>query len=126
MGDQLVEQPAENRPLTFLVTKWYGYIFSSFFLLYGGVNIVLGFLDRDYTNTPKSLVFLIVGIILITTCIAFRDRKVWGWYGLVGVNGMVVIGSLIGYSEGLNLLYLVLSLICLLLLFTPRTKAEIF
>ena len=126
MGDQLVEQPVENRPLTFLVTKWYGYIFSSFFLLYGGVNIVLGFLDRDYTDTPKSLVFLIVGIILITTCVAFRDRKVWGWYGLVGVNGLVVIWSLIGYSEGLNLLYLVLSLICLLLLFAPRTKAEIF
>ena len=126
MEDQLVEQPVENRPLTFLVTKWYGYIFSSFFLLYGGVNIVLGFLDRDYTDTPKSLVFLIVGIILITTCVAFRDRKVWGWYGLVGVNGLVVIWSLIGYSEGLNLLYLVLSRICLLLLFAPRTKAEIF
>ncbi len=63
MERQEVDEAIDQRPTTFVLVKWYGYVFSLFFLLYGGVNIILGVLDRDYTQTPKSLVFLIIGII---------------------------------------------------------------
>jgi len=126
MDEQLVQQLPPGRPLTFVVAKWYSYIFALTFLLFGGVNIILGILDRDYTRTPESLVFLMVGVVLITICIGFRDRKPWGWYGLIAVNGLVVLGALIGYSDTFNLVFLILSLVCLGLLFAPRTKAEIF
>lgn len=129
MDDRAVDQNVpklQKPPLTFLLAKWYGYVFSMFFLLYGGVNLILGILDRDTSATPKSIVFLILGIILTTVCVGYRDRRVWGWYGLVGVNGLVVIGALIGYSEALNFIYLILSAACLGLLFAPRTKAQIF
>ena len=123
MEDQFVDEAIDRRPASFILVKWYGYVFSLFFLLYGGVNIILGVLDRDYSQTPTSLVFLIVGIILMTICIAFRDRKPWGWYGMVVVNGVVAIWCLFGYSEPLNLIFLVASAGCLSLLFTPQVRS---
>ncbi len=127
MEEQSTDERSEGRlPWTYLLAKWYGYVFAAFFLLYGGVNIVLGILDRDYSNTPQSLVFLVVGVVLVTICVAYRDLKAWGWYGLVTVNGLVVIWALVGYSELLNLVYLLLSVAALGLLFARRTKARIF
>ena len=126
MERQEVDEAIDRRPTTFVLVKWYGYVISLSVLLYGGVNIILGVLDRDYTQTPKSLVFLIIGVILMSVCVAFRDRKPWGWYGLVGVNGLIVILCLIGYREPLNLVCLASSLGCLFLLFTPQIKAETF
>ena len=126
MEDQRVEQPVRSQPWPFLLVKWYNYIFAMFFLLYGGVNIILGVLDRDYSVVPPSLAFLILGIVLMTICVVDRDRKSWGWYGLVGLNGLVALWCLIGYAETLNLVFLLLSLSCLALLLMPQTKAEIF
>lgn len=125
MEQSALEPSQESRPLTFTVAKWYSYIFSMFFLLYGGVNIILGILDRDYSELGTWLIFLIIGIILTTICVGFRDGRSWGWYGLIAVNGLVVAASAIGYSEPLNLVFLALSLGCLGLLLAPATKAEI-
>ena len=124
MEDQFTDEVIDRGSVGFLLVKWYGYIFSLSFLLYGGVNIILGVLDRDHSQTPTSLIFLIVGITLMTICVAYRDRKPWGWYGMVVVNGLVAIWCLFGYSEPLNLIFLVSSLGCLSLLFTPRIRAE--
>lgn len=123
---QEVDEFEETRPWSFLATKWYGYVFAAFFVLYGGVKIILGFLDRDYSDASSSVLFLIIGVILAGIAIGFRDGKRWGWYGLVAVNGLVVLLAVIGYSQALNFVYLVLSLAALGMLFMRQTKAEIF
>jgi len=124
MEEQYGNEAIDRRPVGFLAVKWYGYLFSTSFLLYGGVNIILGVLDRDHSQTPASLVFLILGVILMAISIAFRDSKPWGWYGMVAVNVLITILCLVGYGELLNLIFLVASLGCLSLLFTPRIRAE--
>ncbi len=124
MEEQFTDEATERPPAGFLILKWWGYIFSASFLLYGGVNIILGVLDRNHSQTPTSLVFLCLGIMLISISIAFRERRRWGWYGMVVVHGLVVIWSLIGYSEGLNFIFLVASLACLGLLFTNQIRPE--
>jgi hypothetical protein len=116
----------EKRPLTFNLSKWYAYIFSLTFLLYGGVKIILGVLDRDYSDMAQPIIFLLVGIVLINICFAFRDSKPWGWYGLVGVNGLAALLALFGLNNTLNLVVLALALLALAALFAPRTKAEVF
>jgi hypothetical protein len=118
-------EPEETTPWTFSAVKWYGYVISACFLLYGGVNIILGVLDRDYTKTPDSLLFLVIGVVLVSICIAYRDRKQWGWYGLLAVNGLIVVRAAIGFSEPLNLVFLFLSILAIGLLVSPKTKAEI-
>ena len=52
------------------------------------------------------------------------DGRRWGWYGMVAVNCLIVILSLVGYSHSLNFLFLAVSAGCLALLFSPRIKAE--
>ena len=124
MEEQFEDEVVDRRPGGFVAVKWYGYVFSTFFLLYGGVNIILGVLDRDYGQTPTSLVFLIVGIILMSVVVGYRDGRQWGWYGMVAVNGLIAILCLIGYGESLNFIFLAGSLGCLALLFTPRIRSE--
>jgi len=119
-------QEPQTRPLTFLLAKWYGYIFSAMFVLYGGVKIILGILDRDYSDFSQSVIFLLAGVLMATICIAFRDLKHWGWYGLIVINGLVVLAALFGLGETLNLVLLVLSGATLAALFAPTTKSQIF
>jgi hypothetical protein len=126
MDETQVTDSEPRQAWMFLATKWYGYLLSLCFLLYGGVKIILGVLDRDYSDISSSVLFLILGIILITICMGYRDRRRWGWYGLIGVNAIVVVLAAIGYSQALNLIYLVLSGAALAMLFAPKTKAEIF
>ncbi|MCP4685177.1 MAG: hypothetical protein GY867_06970 [bacterium] len=119
-------QESLTRPITFLLAKWYGYVFSAMFILYGGVKIILGVLDRDYSDMSQSVIFLIAGAIMITVSFAFRDLKRWGWYGLVALNGIVVLLVLFSLGETLNLVFLVLSGAVLGALFAPPTKTQIF
>jgi len=119
-------QEEPRRPITFLLAKWYGYVFAAMFVLYGGVKIILGVLDRDYTDFSQSLMFLIAGAIMAAICMAFRDLKRWGWYGLVVLNGLVVLSVLFALGNTLNLVFMFLSLGILAALFAPPTKAQIF
>lgn len=115
-----------KRPVTFLVAKWYGYAFAAMFVLYGGVKIILGVLDRDYTDFSQSFMFLVVGGILVAICMAFRELKSWGWYGLVVLNSLVVLAVLFNLGNALNIVFLLLSVGTLAALFAPTTKAQIF
>ncbi len=112
--------------MTFTVAKWYGYIFSIMFILYGGVKILLGFLDRNYEGVSTPFVFLLAGIVMITLCFAYRDNRPWGWYGLVVLNGLVVVLALFGLREAMNIVFLVLSLGALGALLSPSTTRAFF
>jgi len=126
MDEHAAETAPERAPWTYLVAKWYGYVFALVFLLYGGVSIILGILDRDYTNLSQYLIFLIVGIVLITICVGFRDRRPWGWYGLIVMHGLIILLALVHPGNLYNWLLIVLSAGSLGLLFVPVTRQEIF
>ncbi len=119
----------QNLSMTFLLSKWWGYIFSIFYLLYGGVSIVLSLMDSNVKADPETMMqsfaFLAIGAILISVVFAFRDLKSWGWFGLIGIN----IISILSLSTRLNdLASLILAIVCLVavvLLFLPSTKNEL-
>jgi hypothetical protein len=115
-----------KRPLSFIIAKWYGYVFAATYTLYGGVSLILGFMDHTYEDTGKSLVFLILGLVLLTVVWAYRDLKAWGWYGMVVINGLAVLGFLFNLSDTAGLSVLVLSAGALILLFLPTTRDCIF
>lgn len=116
----------EKTPLTSAIAKWYGYIFAGFFLIYGGAKIILGVLDRNYDETSMSIIFLLIGIVLISVAFAYRDNKPWGWYGLVCINVLVIILSLFGLQHTESYVLIVLSLGGLGALFAPATKQCFF
>jgi len=83
-------------------------------------------LDRQLDDVNQSIIFLLLGAALITITFAFRDRKTWGWYGLIGINCLVILGTAFNLGEFLNIVPLVLSLLSLVALFMPQTKEVIF
>ena len=122
----MADEDKVHRPWTFVVPKWYGYILGLMFALYGGVKIVLGALDHTYEGVGQLGIFLLLGIFIMGLAFGFRDTRRWGWYGLVTVNGLVVLISLWGLRNPYNVLFLILSVASLGLLFMPGTKTEVF
>jgi len=125
MEEQSNDSDSGRLPLTFLLAKWYGYTLALIFLLYGGVSIVLGVLDRDYSRTGQFLIFLGIGIVLVTLVVGFRDRRMWGWYGQIGVHALVMILTLFNAGNPYNWLLFVLSAGTVGLLFAPPTRAAL-
>jgi len=124
------DMPSESssrpkRSPAFVAVKWYSLALALMFLAYGGLKIVLGALDRDYSAFPRATIFLLVGLVLSAVCVAYRDGKHWGWYGLVVLNGIVLLLALIGITNVYNLPFLILSAAALALLFSRPLKAEI-
>ena len=115
-------EKSKQGPLSFRIAGWYGMLFSVCFLLYGGVKIVLGILDRNYTDMGTPIVFTIVGLILIAIAIAYRDSRKWGWYGLIAVNGLVVIAAVVAYSHYIDVIILLLSASALVFLLARPTR----
>ena len=125
MNDHNAEQsavPVDNRPITVALVGGYAFVFAAFFLLYGGVKVVLSFLDHSYDDLAQPIIFLVMGLILLSPAIAFRELKQWGYWGLVGINAIVVILAAIGYQQYENLVVLVFSGAALYMLFAPATK----
>lgn len=113
----------KGRPFTFAISSVYGFIFALFFLIYGGVKVILSFMDHNYDMLRDPILFTIIGGILITFAMAFRDLKNWGWYGLIVINSLVILISLFGITRPENIALLILSGISLYGLFAPATKA---
>ena len=111
-----------NQPLTYKIGLWYGFILSGMFLLYGGVQIVLSFLDRNYSSIGQLIFYTIVGLILITFALAYKELKQWGWYGLIAINGLVVVLGLIGFQKYENIILLVISVGVIISLLAKSTK----
>lgn len=112
----------DDRPITFKVANWWGVAFALVFLLYGGVKIVLGFLDRNYDNIEQNLLFVLIGVILIAFVMAYKGLKIWGWYGLIVINGVVVILSALNIEYAESIVLIVLSAGALAALLAPSTK----
>ena len=118
--------PAGGQPLLVKILVWWGYIFSAMYVLYGGVSIVLSILDRQYADMGKPITFLVLGLLLSMVVMAFRDAKAWGWYGLVTINGAIVVLALLSLTHIESIVLLVLAIAALGVLFAAPTKGFIF
>lgn len=121
-----MQKSKDNRPLTFKLANWYGFIFSAVFLVYGSVKVILGVLDRNYTDLGAPILFALVGLVLISFAFAYKELKAWGWYGLVVINCLVILLALFGYSHYESIILIILSGIALYSLLSPQTKQYVF
>jgi hypothetical protein len=121
-----VPENDEDHPMTYVVTKWWAYVFCTMYLLYGGVKVILGFLDHNYTDLNAPLVALVIGLALAVVATGYRDRRSWAWYGLVALNVVVILLAVLKLSFVGNIVLLILSLVMLGALFAPATKSYIF
>lgn len=125
ISSAVMEAQKDVRPLTVRLTVWWGYIFAAMYLLYGGVKLVLSILDRQYQDMGSAVIFLVLGLLLIMLAMAYRDSKQWGWIGLIALNGAIVVLALLGLSHVENVVLLIVSLLALVGLLAPSTKAYI-
>ena len=118
----MVEEKTVDGPLSFKVALWHGYIFAGIFLLYGGVQIVLSILDRNYGAMGQMILFAALGLILLMAVLMYGERKKIGWYGLIAMNVIIIIFSAIGYNQYENIIILIFSAVSLYMLNTKETK----
>ncbi|MFH1373089.1 MAG: hypothetical protein ABII79_04775 [bacterium] len=116
----------KSAPLTYRLAAWWGFLFSALFLIYGVVEIILGVLDRNYSDMGKPIILGLIGVALITVAFAYRELKVWGWYGLAVINALIVVLAVVGYRDTLNLLLIPFAGIAFGCLLWPQTKQYIF
>ncbi len=115
-----------DRPITYTLSFWWAFGFALIFILYGGVKMVLGFLDRNYTDIAQPVIFLLIGLTLITLAFAYRERKQWSWYAQIGVNGLIILLAIIGFQRIENIIILILAGIAMFSLFSSSTKRYLF
>lgn len=113
-------------PLKFRIAYWWGFGFAGVFLLYGAVSLVLGFLDRKYSELAQPFLFLMIGAVLMYLAWAYRELKTWGWYGQIAVNGLIILLALIGFRHTSNFVLLVLAAAALVLLFSSETRNYLY
>ncbi len=121
-----MSNPDDDRPLAFKLVSWYAHLFAAMFILYGGVKMILSFLDHQYQEIGQWLLFLVIGLILIIPAMAYKSLKTWGWYGLVVINALVAVFALTGITNPYNLAWLILSLVVLVLLFVSPARSYLF
>jgi len=112
----------KGRPIPYAFSSVYGFVFAMFFLIYGGVKVILSFMDHNYATLRDPILFTIVGGVLVVFAMAFRDLKNWGRMGLIVLNSLVIIASLFGITRPENVALLILSGGALYGLFAPATK----
>ncbi|MBD3401655.1 hypothetical protein GF420_02075 [candidate division GN15 bacterium] len=120
-----MSEEKQRGPLTFEISKWYGYVLAAMYILYGGVQIILGFLDHSYDKWQSWLIFLLIGVIIVTIATGYGDQRKWGWAGMVGMTGLIILMAAINLSEAMNWVLLILSMAAMVLLFAPPTRAYI-
>ncbi len=122
MSNSDTQAQAVSRPVSFLIALWWGYLLAAMYILYGGVSIVLAFLDRNFHDLWSQVLFVAVGILVLVFAYAFRDRKMFGWYGLLLVNGIVLLLSIFTLKLYGAVIILLLALVGLASLFVPSTR----
>lgn len=114
-----------KQPLFFNLAKWYGYFFAVVFILYGGVEIILGIMDHNYQDFASYIIFLLLGLILLIIVMAYRDLKIWGWYSMIILNILIIILALFQIKRAESIVLLVLSLASVYFLLSSDTKGFI-
>jgi hypothetical protein len=111
-------------PWTFKLAKWYGYILAASLLVTGGVDIVLGILDKKYDNFSQNFLLLLIGLIIALIATALKDQKPWAWFGMTGVCSILLIAALVQLSSLVffDVAVIVLTLITLIALLMPQTR----
>ena len=112
----------KGRPVTYAISSIYGFVFALFYILYGGIKVILSFLDHTYDAMTDPIIFTFLGLLLMSFAIAYRDLKNWGWYGLIGVNSIVILLGLISISKAGNIAVVLLSAGALYGLLAPSTR----
>ncbi len=112
----------KGRPVTYAISSVYGFMFALFYILYGGIKVILSFLDHTYDSMSEPILFAILGLLLMSFAIAYRDLKNWGWYGLIGANSVVILLGLISISEAGNIAVVLFSAGALYGLLAPSTR----
>lgn len=113
------------RPLSFIVAKWQGYILAAMYLLYGGVKMIFGWMDNDFNNFWFFAIWLGYGGLMIQLVLAYRNLKIWGWYGLILFNSIAAIWCFATLSRDGSLALLVLFAVGLVALLWPSTRHEV-
>lgn len=116
------EQKTDDRPIAFKIAGWWGFIFAGIFILYGGVQIILGILDNQYQQLGQSMIFALIGVVLMVVVYAYRARKTWGWYGLIVVNGLIVILAITDITRSESIVLLWIAVGALYALLSRNTK----
>ena len=128
-------------PLSFRLSKWWGYALSLMFLLYGGFRLMFAVLDREAqahagqsTNILEPMLVVGIGVLLLMIAYEFSQGKKWSWTSLLIVNGVIAVTALaqlfgVGGSESqtpvaqqYNQILLALSIMALVALLLPSTR----
>ena len=115
-----------DKPITYSLSFWWAFGFSLVFILYGGVKMVLGFLDHNYSEITQPIIFLLIGLILIILAYAYRERKTWSWYAQIGINGLIILLAIIGFQQIENIIIMILAGIAMFSLLSSSTKRYLF
>jgi hypothetical protein len=116
------EQKTDHQPIEFRFAAWWGFIFAGIFILYGGVQIILGVLDNQYHELAQSMLFAAIGIALMVVVYGYRALRMWGWYGLIGVNALIVLLALIDITRYESVVLLVIAAGALYALVSRNTR----
>lgn len=112
-----------SRPLTFQIARWHSFVFAAIFMLYGGVKIILSFLDHNYNELAQPFMFALLGIILIIVAVGFSELKKWGWQALIVINSLIIFLTLFQITAIESIIILILSAVALYSLFSEDTKS---
>ncbi len=116
----------DETPITYKLAGWYGFILAGLFLLYGGVKLVLSFLDHNYDDMSQPVIFLFIGIGLLIPVLAYRELKKWGYWAMISINVLVVVLAVVDTSHYENVVLIVFSLAALSTLLAPATRQHLF
>ena len=70
----------------------------------------------------NPIIMLILGLVLVSFAVAYKELKKWGWYGLVGINLLVVLLTLIRFNDYIDFILVLFSIVALAALFSRPTR----
>nr|MBN2277014.1 hypothetical protein [candidate division Zixibacteria bacterium] len=116
----------EKPPLEINIIFWFGAVLAATYLIWGSISIILSILDRTYKDFQQNLVILVYGFIVLTMAIGFRNKRLWGWYGLLAVMSFVVVWSAFKYTDIYGIIWGLLAIFGLVGILLPQVRKHYF